>query len=179
MASLESSNADINARPSVQHSDAVDQAFSGASQLRVDPAESVARLSELLESVETEELRDPAFPLNGEDRRRDQRHPFLTEVVAVLELPVSDIKPPQVFKFIRGWTLNLSPTGLGFVLTEELEADSVLLLISHPDYSYPQNCFNARIFRVEKTGESEWEYGALIRPLFQTGLPFLFGKTSR
>ena len=122
---------------------------------------------ERLLSEEDTTPHDPAFPESpGLNRRSDQRYPFLAEVMAILPEPQNADEPAGIFRMLRGWTTDLSPRSCGFVLSEELQVESLLLLINHPDYSYPRCCFSARIFRHRQRVDGDWEYGAVLRPMF-------------
>ena len=128
-------------------------------------------------------IEDRAFPVTPDQERRSEvRHPFLAEVVAVLKKPHCESQAadtaesdanaiPSAFRMIHGWTMNLSPNSVCFVLPEHVEVDQLLLLIDHPDYQYPLCCFTARIFRVRAIGDGEWEYGAVVRPLTNAASP--------
>lgn len=99
------------------------------------------------------------------NRRADRRHPFLAEMAVVL------VTEPDLdghsFKFVRGWTQNLSPGGVAFVTDEPIPPGRHLMLIQHPDYPSPKHCFLGTIV-WERQSLSDWEYGAVIRPSFDS-----------
>ena len=146
------------------------------------PVDTTLQEIERLLSLADASPDDTAFPLlPGLNRRNDKRHPFLAEVLAVLTEADDSPASTSVFRTIRGWTTDLSPRSVGFVLPEELHVESLLLLINHPDYSYPRCCFSARIFRHSQSTDGDWEYGAVLRPMFDSDsvIPGLFKSTTR
>jgi hypothetical protein len=154
------------------------------SESRQDSSDINQTLQEIerLLSQEGEVLNDPAFPdTPGLNRRSDQRHPFLAEVMAILPEPQNPEEPTGIFRTVRGWTTDLSPGSVGFVLPEELCVESLLLVINHPDYTYPRCCFSVRIFRHRQRENGDWEYGAVLRPMFDADsvVPTLFGDATR
>jgi hypothetical protein len=143
--------------------------------------ETIEEIQQLLSEADSTP-HDTAFPdFPGLDRRADQRHPFLAEIVVVLPHAADSDEPFVAFRTIQGWTTDLSPRSVGFVLPEELQIESLLLLINHPDYSYPRCCFSARIFRHRQRSQEEWEYGAILRPMFdaESIVPSLFRRGCR
>ncbi len=99
------------------------------------------------------------------NRRRDRRQPFLAELVVVLMAEPDD--DGRTMRFVLGWTQNLSPGGVGFVVQEKLPEGKHLLLIRHPDYESPKVTFIGSLIWEQQSG-SDWEYGAAIRPCFRT-----------
>lgn len=99
------------------------------------------------------------------NRRRDCRQPFLAELFVVLVTPRD--ADGRTMRCVPGWTQNLSPGGVGFVVSEKLPEGRHLMLIRHPDYQVPTLCFEGSLIWEEQLG-SEWEYGAIVRPFFST-----------
>jgi|GEM_PF-2682850 len=114
---------------------------------------------------------DPDFEddecLNAVDanRRRDLRRPFLAELFVVLITPPDD--NGRTMRCVPGWTQNLSPVGVGFVVSERLPEGRHMMLIRHPDHPAPKLCFAASLIWEEQHG-SQWEYGAVVRPFVST-----------
>ena len=127
--------------------------------------ETKMRPAELLMQPECPVVsKDATFSSNRRvDRRTDCRHPFLAEVLVV---QLRKVPGDRGFRIVRGHTLNFSPNGIGFVLPEALEDEQLLLLIDHPDFTFPNCYFSARPLRVEQVEDGNWEYGAILKPLF-------------
>ena len=108
------------------------------------------------------------------NRRQDCRQPFLAELVVVLVTPPNELH--QSFQFVRGWTRNLSPGGVGFVVSQKLPPGRHMMLIRHPDFQGLKHFFIGTILWEQQSG-SDWEYGAAIRPSFSIHdeLDFLSG----
>lgn len=111
------------------------------------------------------ELNDGFIGTEQNNRRRDRRQPFLAELVVVLLTPPGE--DGRTMRFVPGWTQDLSPLGVGFVVPEKLPEGRHLLLIRHPDYDAPKITFIGSIVWEQQRG-SDWEYGAVIRPSFST-----------
>ena len=99
------------------------------------------------------------------NRRTGERHPFLAEMAVVLVGPPDD--SGHCFQFVRGWTQNLSPGGVSFLLEQSIPTGRHLMLIQHPDYPSPKHCFLGTVVWERHSGDV-WEYGAVIRPSFNT-----------
>ena len=131
-----------------------------------DSAEAqIERLNELLMQPECPVVsKDATFSSSSRvDRRTDRRHPFLTEVLVV---QLRKIPGDRAFRVLRGHSLNFSPNGIGFVLSEAVDDEQLLLLIDHPDFAFPNCYFSARPLRIEQLEDGSWEYGAILNPLF-------------
>lgn len=140
---------------------------------------NLAELDRLLESAgDFDQEADEVFLGTTENnRRKDCRQPFLAELVVVVVAPPNELH--QTFQFVRGWTQNLSPGGVGFVVSQQLPPGRHMMLIRHPDYPGLKNFFIGTILWEQQSG-SEWEYGAAIRPSFSIHdeLDFLDGTSS-
>lgn len=125
------------------------------------------RLDQLLRQPECPVVsKDATFssPPSGETRQ-DRRHPFLTEVAAVRLETAAE----RQFRMVRGWSLNFTQTTIGFLLPEKLDDEQLLLLVDHPDFDFPHCVFSARPMRVDQVQDDQWEYGAILRPMFGEG----------
>jgi len=132
-------------------------------------------IEELLSIEESDSVCDTAFPVWPQiDRRKDQRYPFLADVIVVLPAgpdTVDQAEQFQSFQFISGHSINLSPDGIAFITSERIATEKFVLLMQHPDFEYPACCFSAQIYRSRLLEDSTWEHGALLRPLTQSPFP--------
>ncbi|MHC4878303.1 MAG: hypothetical protein ACYTGL_17775 [Planctomycetota bacterium] len=99
------------------------------------------------------------------ERRQVERRNVMTQIVVVQQAAETSGENDAEFNFVEGQTLNLSTSGVAFVTSRQLNGDSFLALLRHPDYQTTPCCFELTLFRSRQLADGQWEHGAVLRPL--------------